>query len=476
MGKHMEPVPVAPQPRERTTPLWVRRTALIVGLVLVGCASALAGFSIFKHETPMQLIAQTFVRSPQDVFGKPNLLVLIEGLDYDYTDNDIEFSSQSRSDLIKVVNLDFGAKGIYVVSVLRDMLATYPNGTQRKINQAQAEGGTKEAQEVIASFLGIPGFDRYVVLRNDATKDLINAIGGIEVYVKTSDCLMNHTGCTGGRIDYDDNWGHLHIHLTEGVHHLTGEQAVGYGRFRHDWCSDPCRSMRQDDVIMAAVNKLRGDKLNTLVHAGDLMNVVHRDIQTNFTNDEMIALASYFSGLQLHDVHFARIPYTGDVVLSDGDDLIPDKVKLAQIVQDNLIAPPTPIPSPDAMALAGIAPASVRVDVKNASGTSGAAKAVADSLRKAGFTIGDVGNADVSDQEKTQIEEHSNVTFAGAKVRAALPLSLQTTPISGAPVVSASASAASSATPTSSDVTIFVGRDLAEAVIAKRPNPSASPL
>ena len=480
MGKHVMPErpPVTPAPdslaRERRTPLWVRRAALIAGLVLVGVGSALAGFSLFKHENPIALLTQSFVPSPQQVFGKPNLLVLVEGLDYDYTNDDIEFSTQSRSDLIKAVNLQFSPKGIYVVSVLRDMLATFPNGSQRKINQAQAEGGVKEAQHVISQFLGLPGFDRYVILRADATKDLINAIGGIDVYVKTSDCLRDHTGCTGGRIDYDDNWGHLHIHLTEGMHHLNGEQAVGYGRFRHDWCSDPCRSMRQDQVIMAAVDKLRGDKLNTLVHAGDLMNVVHRDIQTNLTNDEMFSLASYFSGVQLHDVHFAQINYTSDVVLSDGDDLIPDKTQLAQVVQDFLIAPPTPQPSPDAMALAAIAPSTVCVDVKNASGMAGAAKAVAESLRRAGFTIGDVGNADVSDQDKTRITEHSNVTFAGAKVRSALPASVQSTPISGSPVLSPSPDAAGTNTP--SDVTIFVGRDLAQAVVAKRTSTSATPL
>ena len=50
------------------------------------------------------------------------------------------------------------------------MIATLPNGTQAKINQAQSDGGVKEAKSVIAQWLGIPGFDRYVVLRIDATK------------------------------------------------------------------------------------------------------------------------------------------------------------------------------------------------------------------------------------------------------------------------------------------------------------------
>lgn len=476
MGKHMEQPPVFPEKPERRTPMWVRRTALILGLLLVGFGSALAGFSIFKHVSPVQLITQAFVPTPDQVFGKPNLLVLMEGLDYDYTDSDVEFSKNSRSDVIKAVNLDFINKGVYVVSIPRDMLATYPSGKQYKINQAQAEGGVKEAQQIIASFLGVPTFDRYVVLRIDATKDLINAIGGVDLYVRTSDCLMNHTGCTGGRLDYDDNWGHLHIHLTEGMHHLDGPAAVGYGRFRHDWCSDPCRIMRQNQVITAALDKIKGDKMNTLIHAGNILSVIHRDVDTNFTQNELFSLASYFSGFSPKDVHFAQIPYTGDVEMADGDDLVPDKTQLASIVQDNLIAPPTPQVSPDAMALAAIAPSTVRVDIENASGMSGAARAVADSLHKAGFTIGDVGNADVTDQDKTQIQEHSMVTFAGAKVRSALPPAVQSTPITGARPATSVPSAPATATTAPSDVTVYVGRDLANAVIAKRTSPSATPL
>ncbi len=463
MGKQLDPTqqPPAGGRRSGRPPLWVRRTIFVVGLVLVGMGSALAGFSIFKHENPIQMIAQSFVPSPEQVFGRPNLLVLLEGLDYDYTANDIEFSDASRSDVIKAVNLDFNTKNVYVVDVPRDMLATYPDGSKRKINEAQSDGGVKEAQEVIGKFLGVPGFDRYAILRIDATKDLINAIGGIDVYVKTSDCLRDDTGCTGGRIDYDDSWGHLHIHLKEGMQHLNGVQAVGYGRFRHDWCSDPCRIMRQDQVIQAVVNKLKGDKLNTLLSAGNLLQVVRKDVQTNFTNNELLSLAAYFSGITMADVHFKQIPYTGDVELADGDDLIPDKTARAQIVQDYLIAPPTPEPSPDAMALAGIVPSTLKVDVENGSTTAGAAAAVAKMLKKAGFTIGSVGNASTNDHRVSEIMEHSTTVWAGAKVRSALPLADQTIAIKHETLVTPSADG--------SDVTLVVGKDLAATVVANSP-------
>jgi len=465
LGKHLEPN-VEPIVRANRAPLWVRRALLVAGLILIGGGAALASFAVIRHENPIQMIEQTFVPSPETVFGKPNLLVLVEGVDYDYTGNDIEFSTNSRSDMIKAVNLDFEGKNAYVLSILRDMEATYPNGSIRKINQAQSDGGPKEAQAVIAQFLGIPGFDRYALLRIDATKDLIDAIGGVDVYVKNSNCLQYKTDCTGGSVDYDDSWGHLHIHLKEGVHHLSGPQAVAYGRFRHDWCSDPCRVKRQDQVIMAALNKLRGDKLNTLMHAGDIMKVVHKDVDTNLTESEMISLASYFSNLSLADVHFDETPYTSDEERADGDDLVPDKPALAKLVQNMLVAPPTAAPSPDVMALAAISPATLRVDVENASGVTGAAKIVAARLRKAGFAIGDVGNASASDQEKTEIHEHSNVTFAGEKVRAALPAAQATAPI-------ANDSTATGASAPPSDVTVIVGKDLATAVTVASSPPAS---
>jgi len=136
-----------------------------------------------------------------------------------------------------------------------------------------------------------------VILRIDAAKDMISAIGGIDVVVKSSDCLRYKTGCTGQTIDYDDSWGHLHIHFKQGLQHLDGPQAVAYMRFRHDWCSDPCRIMRQQQVMHAMVAKLKGDQVNTLLHAGSLLQVFRRDVQTDFTDSELLAMASYFQGL-----------------------------------------------------------------------------------------------------------------------------------------------------------------------------------
>jgi LCP family protein required for cell wall assembly len=438
------------------------KVVMILGIVLVGIAAAAAGYVVVERRNPVTALTQftqMLVPSPQQVFAKSNLLVLVEGLDYDYTEKDEEFSTNSRSDVIWAVNLDFANKRIYQLSIPRDMVATMPNGTKAKINQAQSDGGVKEAKSVIARWLGIPPFNRYVVLRIDATKEFIGAIGGVYVNVKSSNCLQFKTDCSGDTLDYDDTWGHLHIHLKEGLQHLDGEHAVAYMRFRHDWCSDPCRIMRQQQVLQAVATRIKSDRVNTLLHLGDLLAVFRKYVQTDFTDQELFSIATYFQGVPNFAIVSKQVPFTGDVDLPGyGDSLVPDTQARAQLVASMLVAPPVPVPSPDALALAAIPAATLRVDIENGSTVAGAAHRVAAELKHAGFSIGAVGNADRSDYTATEIHEHSSVTFAGAKVRAALPEGARAAIV--VPDASPSPSPAQ-ASVTASDVTVIVGNDLA---------------
>ncbi|MGH7714893.1 MAG: LCP family protein, partial [Vulcanimicrobiaceae bacterium] len=259
------------------------------------------------------------VPAAQTLFGKDRLLVLLLGVDYDYTNRDMPSSMHGRSDTIMVAALDLKTSQIHLVSVPRDMEARF-DGHDNKINAAYSNGGIKEADTVIGSWLGLPQiapnryFDRYMVLRIDATKDLVNAIGGIDV---VPDETMNH----------DDNWGHLHIHFTGGkVYHMNGEEAVSYMRFRHDACSDPCRIKRQQQVIRLVLAKLEKDKLNDIFHLRDLVDVTRRDVVTNFQPQEMLSLANAYATFNLANLKTTQIPFSGDYVTGyAGDMLIPDQ-------------------------------------------------------------------------------------------------------------------------------------------------------
>jgi LCP family protein required for cell wall assembly len=313
--------------------------ALIVTVVLA--ALALAGVMVAHSHRATRAIAAAVrqlpppIPPPQEFFGKSFIRVLVVGLDYDYNALDEETSAHSRSDIIMALGIDLVHRRISVVSVPRDMVATLPVGRRAKINQAQADGGIVESQRVVADWLGIPEFDRYVVLRIDTTKNLIDALGGIDIDVKNADALRG-TG-KNGPLNYDDSWGHLHVHLQPGPQHLDGTQGVGYARFRHDWCSDPCRIMRQQQVIHAIVQRAQTQRLGLVLKIAPLLDILHRDIETNLSTGEEVSLAYAFRGLSPASVPVTQIPYSGETTLPEyGDALIPDDAARTRIVQQQL--------------------------------------------------------------------------------------------------------------------------------------------
>jgi LCP family protein required for cell wall assembly len=298
--------------------------------------------------TPVQTVRRIVLPDPQTVFGKDRLRVLVVGLDYDYNAQDLESSAQSRSDVIMAVNLDFAHRRIDELSVPRDMVATMPDGRLAKINAAQSDGGVRESEAVVSQWLGIPAFDRYVVLRIDTMKDLINALGGVNVDVENSDALKG--AGPNGPVDYDDSWGHLHVHLEPGEQHLDGDQAVGYARFRHDWCSDPCRILRQQQVIHAIAERIEQHRMNTLLHIEPLLAVLHRDVQTDLTTGEEVSLAAAFAGAGPQDIVTAQVPFSGTVELpGEGDSIVPDERAKQALVASMLMPPPARAPLPPAI-------------------------------------------------------------------------------------------------------------------------------
>lgn len=218
--------------------------------------------------------------------------------------------------------------------------------------------------------------------------------------------------------------------------------------------------------MQAALNKIKSDKFNTLVHLNDIIGVFNKDVKTNLTRNEEIALATQFAHMPKSGLHSdtAGMPYVDTKILADGGEvLIPDNAKKQHQVETMLLNPPVPTPSPAPGQVAAIDPKSVRVDVENGSGVPGAARRIADQLRKEGFAIGEIGNAQSSDMSTTELFEHSKITFAGLKVRQALGKAGQS-----ARVIDGSGTPSPAASPAkASDVTVVVGQDLATALAAQ---------
>lgn len=401
---------------------------------------------------PVTTAVTFFVPSPETVFGRDRIYVLLLGIDYNYDSKDQEYSTQARSDTIMAAGLDFPTKAVKIVSVPRDMAATI-HGRDDKINSAFAVGGEGYADTVVGSWLGLAKnepksyFDRFIVLKINATKELVDAIGGIDVPVAE-------------QMDYDDSWGHLHIHFKPGLTHMNGEQAVSYSRFRHDACSDPCRIKRQQQVLQITVAKLKSDKFNDLAHIGALIGVINRNVTTNLSDDEKKSLAWYYRDFNLADLKTDQITYTGTVQTDTGEALVPDQKQRAAAVAvlTGVYVRETPPPAPGPVA--AVPPSHVHIAVENGSGQSGLGAKMADQLRRRGFVVDRVANADAFTYDTTVIHEHSATSGVGELVR--VKLALKTAAVTAMPSPGPSTTAA----PETTDVTVIVGRDFSDALAA----------
>jgi LCP family protein required for cell wall assembly len=162
-----------------------------------------------------------------------------------------------RSDTMMVLRLDPKTGESAVLSLPRDLWVDVAGADrQDRLNGAYAKS-IETLIETVTSELGIP-IDHYVEVDFVGFKDLVDAVGGIDVWFD----LPTRDRNTGLRIE------------TPGCHRLDGVQALAYVRARHfqqrlngDWIDDESadlgRMSRQRDFLQravdAAVEKAAGD-------------------------------------------------------------------------------------------------------------------------------------------------------------------------------------------------------------------------
>ena len=150
-----------------------------------------------------------------------------------------------------------------------------------------------------------PPFDYYLVLKIDATKNIVDAFGGLDVNVEKN-------------MDYDDSWGHLHIHLKKGMHHLNGDEVVGYIRFRHDPEGDLGRMRRQRQVIQILAHRLR--YRSVALHLPAPLSIFKDNVRTDMPVAKMYDLALGMRDATPQMVHSAQLPAV--VGWIDGESLV----------------------------------------------------------------------------------------------------------------------------------------------------------
>ena len=317
----------SPRPPLHPRPQKGRRIGRILGalsLVALGSLGMCGGYLL--HDSTVRRLIGSLIhpQTPAEVFPDTphamNLMVI--GRDSDYNNQDQVTKSRGRSDMLMVAHLDFDRKTVSLLSIPRDTRAAIPGHGVTKINAAHFYGGPPLSEKTVESNFGIPS-DKYIALDFRGFEKAIDLLGGVDLNVDR-------------KMDYDDNWGHLHIHLQPGVQHLNGQQAMGFVRFRHA-DSDFVRIQRQQTLLAALKDKLR--RPDILAKIGPVLTAIYSHTNSDLTPDQEVVLGRF-----LHDTHREQIQMATLPSLDSSGTLVPtDWAKATPMIQSIFgVIPPSP--------------------------------------------------------------------------------------------------------------------------------------
>lgn len=289
--------------------------------------------------------------------------VLLLGTDVVYTDmgrrnKKIDKDAfTGRSDTIMVARLDPYRNALGIISIPRDTTVYIRDHGQSKINAANAIGGPNLAVTTVNDFLlGLVPIDHYVVLNVHGLVDLVDELGGITVDIPK-------------KMKYMDWTAKLKIDLEPGPHTLTGNQAMGFVRFRHDALGDIGRVERQQIFIHAVLDKAMQPQ--SWSHLPKLMEIAQNYIQTDMSPQDMMAMASFIRAVPKKNQFMAMMPGSftpgGDWDVTKAD----VRKMVARLMGSSFISADRP---------------SVRIAIENSSSTTNLGSKLAAYLRNKGYT------------------------------------------------------------------------------------------
>ncbi|MDR7482203.1 MAG: LCP family protein [Armatimonadota bacterium] len=322
---------------------------VIVGGLLAGLYLYLVGQVAVREVTVRRPRVPAFAW-PLRLVDRVNVLVI--GTDITL-DNRRRVLNVARADALALVTFDPERGRIGVLSIPRDTRAVIPGHGEAKINASYAYGAAGLTIRTVEQLLGVR-IPYYVKLGPDSFARIIDALGGVEVEVERD-------------LKYTDSWAGYTIDLRKGRQRLTGEQATGYIRFRHDALGDIGRVERQHRLLGALLAQLK--QPSTLLAAPRLLRAVSAHTDTNLRPAELMALGVFALRVRDHPLQVHTLPGTFAPLYWE-----PDRARVRALVADLFYG----------VTLEEVA--AVRVEVLNASGTTRLARRVAERLAGLGVT------------------------------------------------------------------------------------------
>ncbi|MBC1826610.1 hypothetical protein HCI96_05570 [Listeria seeligeri] len=245
--------------------------AIFIGIFLA--LSLLIGYAYWKTSNTFDKMYKPLDDSNKtsvSLDGTVPFSVLILGVDE--REND-----RGRSDTLIVATVNGEKNQAQMLSIPRDTQAEIVgHNTTEKINAAYAYGGVKMAQDTTTKFLNDIPFNYYIKINMEGFKELVDAVGGIDVYNNTEGISYNNKEFRKGNL------------------HLNGEEALQYVRIRKtDPNGDFGRQKRQQEAITAVSKKLLST--NAVFKLDEILDSAGSNIETDFTMTDITKIAKNYS-------------------------------------------------------------------------------------------------------------------------------------------------------------------------------------
>ncbi len=178
-----------------------------------------------------------------------------------------ESEEGSRTDTIMLVRVVPESGDVKLLSVPRDLLVKVAPGVEDRINAAYNFGGIDQTITAFEEYSGVT-VDHYAIVDFEGFKDVINAMGGVEVDVQDE---------IPPKFEIED-----------GLQTLNGKQALYYARYRGTPNGDLDR-IRHQQQLVAALRSQAFD-WNTVKRLPEILKVADRNVQTDLGSTDGVWL------------------------------------------------------------------------------------------------------------------------------------------------------------------------------------------
>jgi LCP family protein required for cell wall assembly len=389
---------------------WKRRSIVARGgyvfatlMAVVVVVAALAGYAKYRQLDANIKVVNVGGLSGRTIYGAQNILILGSqeraGQRGHFGVGSGASPLTSNSDNLLLVHLDPTHTHATVLSIPRDLFAYEPGCKARNrmigigiqgpyayppgniIDGALNIGGPTCAVKTAEDLTGIK-LDHFVEFDFNSFRDMVGAIGGVEVCVPR-----------GGYHDRKS-----HINLSRGLHKLNYTKALDYVRTRNslggpDAGGDLPRIELQQAFMSSVIQKVNKQgmlsNIPTLLRVADIATKALTVDKSMGSVSSLMNLARSLVHLKSRNVTLLTLPTTADtydyptydqhlMAVQPQDDVLYQMVRTGQIWHGHLPTQPY---------------SKVQVRVLNASGQTGLARRTAASLRKLGFDVISTGNA-----------------------------------------------------------------------------------